>query len=62
MKSPKAPEKSKEQKDLEQAQTDELASLKTKDEAQKKALTRKRRGRSSLLSGDERGITKETLG
>jgi len=35
--------------------------LDVKIEARKEALKRKKRGRSSLISGDERGIT-DTLG
>jgi hypothetical protein len=45
----------------EEAQTKELADLQTKENARVEAMGRKRRGRASLISGEETGM-KETLG
>ena len=57
-----APAKSKEQIDIEKRQAEDLKTLKSKEEAGKKARERKKRGRSSLISGGEQGITKKSLG
>ena len=58
---PKAPEKSKEQKQAEVRQSTEIERLEKKETSQRNAMSRRRSGRASLLSGGERGIT-ETLG
>lgn len=52
------------EKDAEAAQAKELADLEAKEEARVEAMSRKRRGRGSLISGDETGDTglKKTLG
>lgn len=47
--------------EAEEAQKKELADLTMKEEARTKAMGRKRRGRASLLSGEETGL-KQTLG
>jgi hypothetical protein len=47
--------------EAEAAQTKELADLQLKEDARAAAMGRSRRGRASLLSGEETGI-KETLG
>jgi len=44
-----------------QRQTDELAKLKSEEDQRTAAAGRKRRGRASLISGDETGIS-NTLG
>ena len=59
--SPKAPAKSASQVKAEKHQTAEIARLTKKEDSMKAAMGRKRRGRASLISGDERGI-KNTLG
>ena len=58
---PKAPEKSEAQVKAEQAQVAELDRLTKKEDAMKAAASRRRRGRASLISGEETGI-KTTLG
>jgi hypothetical protein len=58
---PAAPAKSQAQIDAEKAQEQELADLKAKEESRTAAMARKRRGRASLLTGDETGM-KQTLG
>ena len=45
----------------EEAQVKELASLTKKEDSRVAATSRKRRGRASLISGDETGL-KKTLG
>ena len=45
----------------EKRQSAELDRLTKKEDSMKAAMKRKRRGRASLISGDERGI-KNTLG
>ena len=52
---------SKAQLDAEAAQTIELKNLQLKEDARAAAMGRSRRGRASLLSGEETGM-KETLG
>ena len=52
---------SKAQIEAEEAQSKELADLKLKEDARAAAMGRSRRGRASLLSGEETGM-KETLG
>ena len=52
---------SKAQLDAEAAQTKELENLQLKEDARAAAMGRSRRGRASLLSGEETGM-KETLG
>ena len=59
--SPKAPAPSPAQVKAEKAQTKELERLTKKEDSMKAAMKRRRRGRASLISGDERGI-KSTLG
>ena len=59
--SSKAPAKSQAQKDAETAQAEELTRLKEKETSMKAAMARRRRGRASLISNDERGVTR-TLG
>ena len=56
-----APAKSQAQIQAEEAQAKELADLQAKEDARVKAMGRKRRGRASLISGDETGM-KQTLG
>ena len=46
---------------LENAQVKELAELTKKEDARVAAMGRKRRGRASLITGDETGL-KQTLG
>lgn len=58
---PKAPAKSAYQVKAEKSQSVELDRLSKKEGSMKAALKRKRRGRASLISGDERGI-RSTLG
>ena len=58
---PKAPEKSEAQVKAEEAQVAELDRLTKKEDAMKAAASRRRRGRASLISGEETGI-KTTLG
>jgi hypothetical protein len=58
---PKAPEKSPEQVKAEKAQVAELDRLSAKEESMKLAAARRRRGRASLISGEETGV-KSTLG
>lgn len=55
------PSKSQAQKDAEARQAEDLKKLEAKEDAQQKALKRRRRGRASLISGDEGGV-RETLG
>ena len=52
---------SKAQIAAEKAQAKELADLTAKEEARTKAMARRRRGRASLLTGDETGA-KQSLG
>ncbi len=52
---------SKAQIEAEAAQTIELKNLQLKEDARAAAMGRSRRGRASLLSGEETGM-KETLG
>jgi hypothetical protein len=59
--SPKPPAKSEEQLKAEKAQSAELDRLAAKEESQKMAMARRRRGRASLISGEETGV-KTTLG
>jgi hypothetical protein len=59
--SPKPPAKSEEQLKAEKAQSAELDRLSAKEESQKMAMARRRRGRASLISGEETGV-KTTLG
>jgi hypothetical protein len=59
--SPKPPTKSEEQLKAEKAQSAELDRLAAKEESQKMAMARRRRGRASLISGEETGV-KTTLG
>jgi hypothetical protein len=59
--SPKPPAKSEEQLKAEKAQAAELDRLSAKEESQKMAMARRRRGRASLISGEETGV-KTTLG
>ena len=49
------------EKEAAAAQKKELADLTAKEESRVKAMGRKRRGRASLLSGDEGGM-KQSLG
>ena len=56
-----APGPSKAQVVAEAAQTKELDDLQLKEDARVAAMGRRRRGRASLLSGEETGM-KETLG
>jgi hypothetical protein len=58
---PKAPAKSASQVKAEAHQSAEIDRLTKKEDSMKAALGRRRRGRASLISGDERGIT-STLG
>ena len=59
--SPKAPAKSEAQVKAEKNQSAELDRLTKKETAVKESMKRRRRGRSSLISNDERGIG-STLG
>lgn len=59
--SSKAPAKSQAQIDAETAQAEELTRLKEKETSMKAAMSRRRRGRASLISNDERGV-RSTLG
>jgi hypothetical protein len=62
-KAPAAPEKSEAQKRSEARQEAEYASTDQEVNAKRKAMMRKKRGRSSLISGEETGIGKSgTLG
>jgi len=49
------------QRRLEAAQIKELADLEKKEDSRVAAMSRRRRGRASLISGDEAGL-KKTLG
>jgi len=60
-KAPKAPAKSVAQVKAEKRQEAEIVKLEKKETAVKESMKRRRRGRSSLISGDERGI-RSTLG
>lgn len=59
--SPKAPAKSEAQIKAEKSQAEELDRLTKKEDSMKAAMKRRRRGRGSLISGDERGV-RSTLG
>jgi len=56
-----SPEEIRQKAEAEQRQKDELAKLKSEEESRTNALKRKRRGRASLISGEETGLS-ETLG
>ena len=56
-----APAKSDYQVKAEEHQSAELDRLTKKEDSMRSAMKRRRRGRASLISGDERGI-KNTLG
>lgn len=58
---PPPPKKSQAQIDAEKAQEKELKDLQAKEESRTLAMQRKRRGRASLITGDETGM-KQTLG
>jgi hypothetical protein len=58
---PKAPAKSEYQVKAETRQSEESDRLDKQEASRKDAFKRKRRGRASLISNDERGIT-STLG
>ena len=58
---PKAPAPSAAQVKAEKSQAAELDRLTKKEDSMKAAMKRRRRGRASLISGDEGGI-KSTLG
>jgi len=47
--------------DAAKRQADELSKLQSEEESRKKAAQRKKRGRASLISGEETGLT-DTLG
>lgn len=53
---------SKEQQELSALQAEELRRTKKKEGSRKAALERSRRGRASLISGSEQGVTGNTLG
>lgn len=53
--------KPKEDKAAKKKQAEELARLEAEEKRRKDALARSRRGRASLISGDETGIS-DTLG
>lgn len=53
--------KSQAEIDAEAAQTEELAELEAQETARTDAMKRKRRGRASLMTGDETGM-KDSLG
>ena len=59
---PKPPQKSEAQVRAEEAQVAELDRLTKKEDAMKAAASRKRRGRASLISGEETGVRSGTLG
>ena len=59
--SPKPPAKSEEQIKAEKSQAAELERLSQKEQQMKMASARRRRGRASLISGEETGV-KTTLG
>lgn len=56
MSSPKAPQRSRESKELEQRQLAELRRLETIETRKRNQLARSRTGRRSLISGSELGI------
>ena len=58
---PKAPAKSEVQQRAETRQTESLDRLEKQEQSRRDALGRRSKGRASLLSGGERGIT-DTLG
>jgi len=53
---PKVPEKTEAQLKAEKAQETELDRLSAKEQSQKMAMARGRRGRAALISGEETGI------
>ena len=59
-----SPKTSQAEIDARKAQTEELAALEAQEASRTEAMARKRRGRASLISGDEMGNTqlKQTLG
>ena len=57
-----APGPSAAQLEAEAAQKNELADLKAKETSRVDAMGRKRRGRASLITGDETGDKKQNLG
>ena len=50
--------KSEAEQDAELAQSEELETLSAQEQARKDAMSRKKRGRASLLTGDELGQDK----
>lgn len=60
-KAPKAPAKSKTVIKAEKRQADEIVKLEKKEKKQEAAMSRRRRGKASLISGLETGI-RDTLG
>ena len=57
-----APAKSDYQVKAENHQSAELDRLKSKEEKSRMSFRRRRRGRGSLISNDEKGVQKTTLG